>query len=99
MRYFELTCTAYLKNDINFKESFEILAKYISFSMAQYEELKITHEARGFKHYTFGGLIPIEKERVYKKGSTYNFTMRSVDENLINLLSKELRKNIKTSYS
>jgi len=94
MKYFELTCTAYLKKDINFKESFEILAKYISFSMAQDKQLKTTHEAKGFKHYTFGGLFPIEKERVYKKGSTYSFTLRSIDENLIEILSKELRKNI-----
>jgi CRISPR-associated endoribonuclease Cas6 len=90
MKYFELTCTAYLKKDINFKESFEILAKYISFSMAQDKQLKTTHEAKGFKHYTFGGLFPIEEERVYKKGSTYSFILRSIDENLIEILSKEL---------
>ena len=94
MKYFELTCTAYLKKDIDFKESFETLAKYISFSMAGDKELKTKHEAKGFKHYTFGGLFPIEKEKVYKKGSTYQFTIRALDEQLINTLSKELRKNI-----
>jgi CRISPR-associated endoribonuclease Cas6 len=94
MKYFELICTAYIKRDISFKDSFETISKYISFSMAQDEELKITHEATGFKHYTFGGLFPIEKEKVYKKGSTYSFTLRSIDENLIETLSKELRKNI-----
>ena len=94
MKYFELTCTAYLKNDIHFKESFEKLAKYISFSMAQDEQLKATHESKGFKHYNFGGLFPIEKEKIYKKGSNYTFTIRSIDENLINILSHELRSNI-----
>ncbi len=94
MQYFELTCTAYLKNDIPFKESFETLSKYISYSMAQDRELKVTHESKGFKHYCFGGLLPIEKERVYKKCSNYTFTIRSLDENLIDTLSKELRKNI-----
>jgi hypothetical protein len=65
MKYFELTCTAYLKKDIDFKESFEILSKYISFSMAGDEQLKATHNSRGFKYYNFGGLFPIEKEKVY----------------------------------
>jgi CRISPR-associated endoribonuclease Cas6 len=94
MKYFELTCTAYLKNDIHFKESFEQLAKYISYSMAGDEQLKATHNSRGFKHYNFGGLFPIEKEKVYKKGSNYIFAIRSIDENLIEILSRELRSNI-----
>ncbi len=40
MQYFELRCTAYIKEDISFKESFEIISKYISFAMAQNERLK-----------------------------------------------------------
>ncbi len=94
MKYFELTCTAYLKKDIPFKESFETLTKYISFSMAGNEQLKVTHKSSGFKYYTFGGLIPTEQERVYKKGSNYQFTLRSPDEEFIDILAKELRKNI-----
>ena len=94
MEYFRLMCTIYLKNDIDFKESFDKLAKYISFSMSQDKQLKTTHQSKGFKHYTFGGLFPIEKERVYKKDSSYTFAIHSVNENLINILSHELRKNI-----
>jgi CRISPR-associated endoribonuclease Cas6 len=94
MKYFELTCIAYLKSDIHFKESFEQLAKYISYSMAGDKQLKATHNSRGFKHYNFGGLFPIEQEKVYKKGSNYTFVIRSIDENLIEILSRELRSNI-----
>ncbi|HHS93374.1 MAG TPA: CRISPR-associated protein Cas6, partial [Campylobacterales bacterium] len=43
MKHFELTCTAYLKNDIPFKSSFDALSKYISYSMAQVESLKKLH--------------------------------------------------------
>jgi len=94
MQYFELKCTAYLKSDISFKESFEKLSKYISYSMAKDEMLKIIHKREGFKHYCFGGLLPIEREKVYKKGNNYSFTIRSIDEKLIDTLSLELRKNI-----
>ena len=72
MKYFELICTAYIKKDIRFKDSFEVISKYISSSMAQNKELKALHEkGRVFKHYAFGNFYPIEKEKVYKKGNSY----------------------------
>jgi len=94
MKYFELTCTAYLKKSIDFKESFEKLAKYISFSMAQNDNLKALHEKSGFKNYCFGGLLPVEAQKIYRQGNHYRFTVRSLDENLIDVLADELRKNI-----
>ena len=80
MKYFELTCTAYIKKDISFKESFEIISKYISFSMAQDEKLKSVHEKKDFKHYVFGGLLPVESKKIYKQGNSYRFSIRSLDE-------------------
>ncbi len=95
MKYFELICTAYIKKEIPFKESFEIVSKYISFSMAQDESLKSLHYKENvFKHYTFGNFYPIEKDKIYKKGNSYTFRVRSLDENFIDKLSKILRQNI-----
>lgn len=94
MKYFELKCITYLKNDINFKESYVQLSKYISYSMSQVENLKELHNKTGFKYYCFSGLFPIEKEKVYKKGNSYSFTIRSFDKQMIDTLSEELRKNI-----
>jgi CRISPR-associated endoribonuclease Cas6 len=94
MKYFELICTAYLKNDIPFKSSFDTLSKYISYSMAQLESLKKLHDQTGFKHYNFANFYPIEKKQVYKKGNSYQFTLRSLDEKFIDELSKTLRQNI-----
>ena len=94
MKNFELTCTAYIKKDIGFKESFEIISKYISFSMAQMEELEKLHKQKGYKHYSFGNFYPIEKERVYKRGNSYQFKVRSPNEKFIDSLSKTLRQNI-----
>ncbi len=91
---FELTCTAYLKRDLSFKESFEKISKYISFSMAGDEKLKELHKGHNFKYYVFGGLLPIQKDRVYKRGSTYKFSIRSIDEEFIDKLSNNLRENI-----
>ena len=97
MKYFELTCTAYIKKDISFKESFETISKYISFSMSKTDELKELHEKQGFKHYSFGNFYPVEKEKIYKKGNTYQFVLRSLDEMFIDALSQTLRQNINNS--
>ena len=94
MIFFELTCTAYIKKDIGFKESFETISKYISFAMAQDEKLKSLHQKSDFKYYVFGGFVPLERDKVYKQGNSYRFVIRSLDEYLIDTLSKNLRENI-----
>ena len=94
MKYFELKCIAYIKEDIGFKDSFEAVSKYISFSMAQVEKLKNLHNKDGFKYYIFDSFFPIEKDKIYKKGNTYQFTLRSLDELFIDSLSQSLRHNI-----
>ena len=94
MKYFELTCTAYLKRDIPFKKGFENISKYISYSMAQTKELKLLHENIGFKLYSFGNFFPIESSKIYQKGKNYTFALRSLDEKFIDTLSQTLRQNI-----
>ncbi len=94
MKYFELTCTAYIKRDILFRDSFEKLSKYISFSMAQTNEFKELHNSNGFKFYTFNNFSPIEKSKIYKRGNSYTFLIRSFNENLIDQLIISLRENI-----
>ncbi len=62
--------------------------------MFKSEKIKQLHNQTGLKLYTFGNFYPIEKEQVYKKGNSYQFTLRSLDEKLIDELSKTLRQNI-----
>jgi len=94
LKYFELTCTAYIKNDIPFTESFERLSTYITYAMMRNEKLKALHNSSGYKHYIFGGLLPIERSGRYAKGGTYQFVIRSLDEGFIERISKSLRENI-----
>jgi len=93
MQLFELKCTAYLKNSIEFERSFEAISKYISFSMMR-GDLQAVHESTGYKYFVFGGLMPLEKEKVYHQGKIYTFTLRSLDEHFINTLGYALKHNI-----
>jgi len=63
--------------------------------MAQTQELKELHDKKNsYKFYNFGNFYPIEKERVYKKGESYQFRVRSPNESFVDNLSKTLRQNI-----
>ena len=93
MKYFELICKAYMKKNVEFQTSFEALSKYISFSM-YHDGVGETHKKEGFKHYAFGGLLPVEKEKIYQQGAIYTFSIRSLDEAFIDTLSTTLRQNI-----
>ena len=99
MNYFELRCIAYIKKDIAYKNSFNLISKYINFSMSQDEKLKDLHKKENiFKNYSFGSFYPIEKDKIYKKGGTYSFTIRSLDEEFILKLQKYLRENVNNSF-
>ena len=97
MKYFELTCTAYLKKDVTFKDSFEIISKFISYSMMQLDELKHIHSSKGYKFYTFNNFYPIENNQVYKKGNAYKFKIRTIDEKFTKI-TDALRSNINNPY-
>ena len=95
MKYFELICKAYIKQEIEFSKSFETISKYISYSMAQ-SELLDSHNTNSFKHYVFGGFRKSNEPltKVYKSGETYEFVIRSLEENFVDKLSLSLRQNI-----
>jgi CRISPR-associated endoribonuclease Cas6 len=85
---------AYLKRDISFKDSFEVISKYISFSMAQNDEFLKLHNQNRYKFYNFGSFYPPQKEQVYKKSNSYTLQLRSPDESFINFMANSLRENI-----
>jgi CRISPR-associated endoribonuclease Cas6 len=98
MKYYQLQCQVYLKEDISFKDSFDFISRYISFSMAQDDVLQNIHNKRGFKYYTFSSFTPIQRDGVYKKGESYQFNINSIDKDFIDKISQLLRQNIDNSY-
>ncbi|AXH10457.1 CRISPR-associated endoribonuclease Cas6 [Malaciobacter halophilus] len=98
MKYFELICTVFIKVDIEFINSFDVISKFINFSMLKNDKLKDFHQQKGYKYYSFGGFYPLEKDKLYKKGRVYKFTLRSLDERFIDSLSTLLKENINNHF-
>ncbi len=96
MQYFELTCKAYLKSDLLFERGFEKMSKFINFAIMRGEQ-KALHEKIGFKYYSFGGFRPFKediKNKMFKGGNIYDFTIRSLNEGFIDSIAPALRENI-----
>lgn len=94
MNIFELRCITYLKENIEFDNSFDSISKFINYSICQKEEYKLKHNKNIFNNYCFGTFLPIQKDKLYKKGNTYSFTMRTTDEKFVDELLNLLRTNI-----
>ena len=98
MKIFELKCIAYLKTNISFDESFDCISKFINYSICQKEEYILKHNKNVFNNYCFGSFMPIQKDKLYKKGNTYNFTIRTIDEKFSLELVNLLRANINNPF-
>ena len=94
MKYYELTCKAYLKRDIHFQDSFEAIRKYIKFCLSKDSEFSKIYEKNSFRYYCFDNFSEAEKDGIYKKSKEYRLRIRSFDAKLISFLSKSLRENI-----
>ncbi|MGE3593755.1 MAG: hypothetical protein AB7G52_14855 [Arcobacter sp.] len=65
MTLFELKCEAYLKDFIELKESFDILSKYINFSIYQSKKLYLENKDNSMNNYCFGNFYTTESDRIY----------------------------------
>lgn len=92
VKYFEMIVTTHLKESIPFESAGTVLGDLINKTMLKSPDNKALHESKGFKHYCFGSLFPIEKDKVYKSGNVYTFKIRSLNMNFI----EGIRRNIKS---
>lgn len=93
MKIFELKCEAYIKSNISLINSYDILAKYINFCIAEDKKINQISKTKWMNNYCFGNLYPAEIDKIYKTGNVYKFIIRSLDEELIDELMMTLKSN------
>ena len=96
MKIFELKCKAYLKTNIELKNSFDVLSKYLNYSIYQNEIYK--NKDTSIKNYCFGNFYPTESDKIYKKNNVYEFVIRSIDEEFIDELEKAIIENMNNGF-
>lgn len=88
----ETTVTVLLKKPLYFQDVQEEIGKYLNRSMLQNHNLTSFHETDGYKFYVFSGLWPIEKNKTYRSGNVYIFTIRSLQQDFLDQLIPCIRK-------
>ena len=96
MKILKLKYKAYLKTNIELKSSFNILSKYLNYSIYQNEIYK--NKDTSIKNYCFGNFYPTESDKIYKKNNVYEFVIRSIDEEFIDELEKAIILNMNNSF-
>ncbi len=93
MKYFELSTTVYLQNNLHYLELHDKLSRFINEAFNDKDELSKKHFDKGYKHYCFDLLynpsIAIKKG-VYQKENSYKFRMRSPDKEFLESLQNRL---------
>ncbi len=87
---YELKVKNYLLDDISLEDSLREIISIVDKSFLSDEKYHKFHTENKFKQYSISGFTPIEKDRVFNKGKIYNFSIRSVNQELINYLSKTI---------
>lgn len=93
MKIFELKCKAYLKINIELKDSFDVLSKYINYTIYQNKINEFVDEDNLINNYCFGNFYPTESDKIYKKDSIYEFVIRSIDKKFIEQMQEFLSKD------
>lgn len=88
----EIFIKVYCLQDINKKEVSTQLSKLIDCCLMENEATRSFHLSSAYKHYSFGGLKPIEMDGIYKRGNIYTFNMRTLDMSLVRLFKANLAK-------
>ena len=86
----ELYVKVYCLQDLSKREVFIQISKLIDCSLMVDDETQHIHTDRTYKSYSFGGLMPLEIDGVYKKGNIYTFVVRTVKKELVTVFKRHL---------
>lgn len=94
IKVFEIKVKTFLLENIKFEDSLEQMGSIIDSTLIQNEQFKELHENNKYKNYCFSSLMPIEKDKVYKKGKIYDFIIRTVDIELAKFLECRIKDQV-----
>lgn len=89
-KYYELHCKCYMRQDVKYENTQELICNLVNCAMISDEYLKGIHLAKDLKGYSVSGLYTAPRDGIYKVGEMYEFMARSYDKKLIKKLEKEL---------
>ena len=96
--YFELRITVLVKQTKHHLEIQEHIGNWISRAQLGDPYFKQTHYDKGFKHYVFSSLYPLEKDGIYQRGRAYILTVRSSRQDIVSRINACMRSSREDDY-
>ncbi|MEX2104672.1 MAG: CRISPR-associated protein Cas6, partial [Bacilli bacterium] len=96
--YYELKITVLLKQSKHHLEILENIGNWISLAQLTDSHFKQSHYEKGFKHFVFSRLYPLEKDGFYQRGRAYVLTIRSSVEETLSRIKTCMQNCLEDEY-
>lgn len=90
IKVFQIDCKVYLLKDITLHNLFSEISSFVDAVLSSDEKLLSFHKKTGFKYYVVSGFSQVEKDKHYKAGKLYTFSIRCIKEELCNFFLRKL---------
>lgn len=86
----EINCKVYLLKTIRLENILYEISSFADKALASDEKMLEFHQSYGYKGYVLSGFKEIEKQKFYKEGKIYTFSVRCVQKELCDFFLKQL---------
>lgn len=90
MKVYEIKLKLYTLKDVGIDEIQIKIASFIDKSLAKDSEWLKFHKKNEYKNYCFDSMYPLAVDKVYKAGSIYTITIRTINDRLASYLNTNL---------
>lgn len=91
IQVYQIDCKVYLQKDIKFDHILYEISNFIDSGFGKDKHMLEFHQRQGYKNYVHSGFKEIEKDKKYKEGNIYSFSIRCLDEKLKDYLCHTLK--------
>lgn len=88
---YQIDCKIYLLKNLELRSMLYEISSFIDRSLCKDEMMLEFHKKREYKNYVHSGFKEIEKDKLYKQGKIYNFSIRCIDKKLKDYFSLFLK--------
>jgi len=90
MKVHQIDLKVYLLQDIKLDEMLSVITAFVDCAMASDESMMRLHQQKTYKPYVISGFKELEADKIYRAGKVCSFSLRTIDENLKDILPEKL---------
>lgn len=89
---YNLNCKVYLLQNIELINMLKEISHMVDVALCSIDTMIKFHEENQFKNYCISGFKEIERDRIYKEGKVYSFSIRCISKEFAEFLCRQLSK-------